>query len=92
MYKYTLTKRGLKRIHKDINGVNGWRCGWDGIVTKCHWVNVQRGPHQVRRIQLVLFDGTVINSLKDWQTWNALGELATVANSIAVLNRLCEGK
>lgn len=92
MYKYSLTKRGLKTIYKDIHApITGWRCGWDGIVTSCKWINVQRGPRQVRRIQVVLFDGTIINSLNDWKRWNSIGENASAAHSVALLHRMCEG-
>jgi hypothetical protein len=71
MYKYTLTLRGFQTIQREAaHPFKGWEGGLDNIMRKAVYINVTRGDKTIKRIMLVMKDGSKIFSLKDWRSWN----------------------
>ena len=72
MYKYTLTLRGFRTIQREASHpFKGWEGGLDNIMRKAVYINVTRGDKTIKRIMLVMKDGSKIYSLKDWRSWNS---------------------
>lgn len=72
MYKYTLTLRGFRTIQREAaHPFKGWEGGLDNIMRKAVYINVTRGDKTIKRIMLVMKDGSKIFSLKDWRSWNS---------------------
>lgn len=71
-YKYTLTLRGFQTIQREArHPFKGWTGGLDNIMRKAVYINVTRGDKTVKRIMMVMNDGSKIYSLKDWRSWNS---------------------
>ena len=71
-YKYTLTLRGFRTIQREAaHPFKGWKGGLNNIMRKAVYINVTRGDKTVKRIMIVMKDGSKIYSLADWRSWNS---------------------
>jgi len=71
-YKYTLTLRGFQTIQREAaHPFKGYEGGLSNIMKKAYWVNVTRGNKTIKRIIVVMKDGSKLYSLADWRSWNS---------------------